>query len=186
MFDYKSWYIIAAPLYLAFLIFSIWKKRRLKYIILHSLVFAYIVAVVGIVIFPLPFQARLIEDSRLNSNLVNNFVPLRSIIDIFSLHSLSVSIKQIGGNIFLLLPWGFFVPLVWFKKARFIPLFKIGILSALSIELMQFLISLFLGFTYKVTDVDDIILNTFGFIIGYFLFWIFQQGKYAKEEFIGQ
>src|SRR3990167_593528 len=180
MFDYESWYIISVPLYLAFLVFTIWKKRRLKDILLHSLIFVYIVAVFGIVIFPLPFQSRLIEDSRLSSNLANNFIPLRSIIDIFLHTPLSVSLKQIGGNILLLLPLGFFAPLVLLKKVRFTRVLKIGILSALGIESAQFFISLILGFTYKVTDVDDVLLNTVGFALGYFLFRVFAQGKDTK------
>ena len=35
---------------------------------------------------------------------------------------------------------------------------------------MQFIISIILGYNYKVVDIDDIILNTIGGIIGYILY----------------
>ena len=35
---------------------------------------------------------------------------------------------------------------------------------------MQFIISIILGYNYKVVDIDDIILNIMGGIIGYILY----------------
>jgi glycopeptide antibiotics resistance protein len=57
----------------------------------------------------------------------------------------------------------------YFKKALLI-----GIILSFCIELSQYIINLLLGVSYKVTDVDDILLNTLGFIVGYILYKIFQ------------
>ena len=41
--------------------------------------------------------------------------------------------------------------------------------SAAGIELLQFLIGLFIGVQYRSVDIDDVILNMIGFGIGYIL-----------------
>lgn len=42
-----------------------------------------------------------------------------------------------------------------------------GVLSSVIVEGLQFSISFVLGFNYRTVDVDDVILNTLGTIIGY-------------------
>lgn len=46
----------------------------------------------------------------------------------------------------------------------------IGLSSSLMIELTQLLINIILTYNYRSVDIDDIILNTTGEIIGYFLY----------------
>lgn len=69
-------------------------------------------------------------------------------------------------NVFLFLPLGFFLPLLWedFKKFRFTLLTGFGL--SLTIEVLQL-------FTFRVTDVNDLITNTFGTVIGYLLARLF-------------
>lgn len=42
----------------------------------------------------------------------------------------------------------------------------VGLLVSMLIELLQLGISAVLGYTYKITDVDDVILNTIGALHG--------------------
>lgn len=79
---------------------------------------------------------------------------------------------------------GFFIPLLFEKFKNFKSVFLIGLLSSLSIEATQFLISLFLGFTYRNTDIDDIILNVIGCVFGFIIYktLIFiSKGKFIME-----
>lgn len=46
----------------------------------------------------------------------------------------------------------------------------VGLAVSLAVELLQLGISMYLGYTYKIADVDDLILNTAGVALGYFLF----------------
>lgn len=46
----------------------------------------------------------------------------------------------------------------------------IGLYSSLMIELTQLLINIILTYNYRSVDIDNIILNTTGEIIGYFLY----------------
>lgn len=176
MLDYEFLYIISVPLYVVFLGLHLKKRAGVRNIVLNSLLYFYIVAVISITLFPLPVQQELINDSTGDSFLKNNYIPFRSIYDIAAHNSFSVAARQIAGNIVLLIPLGFLAPFVWHGKNSFSKVFPIGFLFSFGIELTQFLISMFLGFTYKVSDVDDIILNTSGFALGYLLYKMFRLG----------
>lgn len=76
-------------------------------------------------------------------------------------------------NILLFVPFGFFLPIVWdtFRTIKNIAL--MGLLTTLFIELSQI-------FTFRTTDVNDIITNTLGTIVGYVIArWI--TNKFTKR-----
>lgn len=182
MFDYESLFIVSLPLYSFFLVFQIWKKRKISTIFSQIIFFIYVQSVVSITLLPLPFQKLAIEIGKENQYLENNFVPFRSLIEMVSGVPLFVSARQIVGNIALFLPFGFFAPVFWKDKRVFVSALTIGFFSSLGIEAMQFFISLILGFTYKITDVDDVALNTLGFICGYFLFRVWVGGGNWRQK----
>lgn len=68
-------------------------------------------------------------------------------------------------NIILFVPLGIFLPLIWkhYSTLKAITLFSF--IMSLSIEILQIL-------TYRATDINDIIANTFGAVLGYLLFSI--------------
>ena len=99
-----------------------------------------------------------------------NLVPFKIIIrDIKSLINgdYLIFLINIVGNILLFIPIGILVPMLWKIKDRYVIL--IGFLISLSIEITQ----LYLG---RVTDVDDLILNTSGVIIGLLVY------KYVNKK----
>ena len=63
-------------------------------------------------------------------------------------------------NIILFIPMGFFVPAVWKNYQSFKTMFFMGLAVSLGIELLQI-------FTFRLTDIDDLITNTAGTVIGY-------------------
>lgn len=65
-------------------------------------------------------------------------------------------------NIFMFIPFGLLLPCLWkcFSKFRFTLL--AGFCFSLGIEILQL-------FTFRVTDIDDLITNTLGTVIGYLL-----------------
>lgn len=173
MLDYKFFYIISIPLYIIFLVFLIYKKVNIKKIVLYSLFYFYIIALITVTIFPIPIQG-LKEVGKYFGSNNNNFIPFVSILDILLKENLSLFIKtkQVLGNIILFIPMWFFIKLIC-DKINFKKSLLIGIFISFSIELLQFIISRFLWFNYKVTDIDDIILNSLWFIIGLFLYRVF-------------
>jgi len=118
--------------------------------------------------------------SRVNSIMENrrdgiwniNLVPFRSIAPQLKYITEWWSLKNIIGNIILFIPLGFLVPLVYINAQRFYKTFLIIFLSVLLIESFQLFTML------GVFDIDDIILNCTGGIIGYFLFYILKRMVY--------
>lgn len=88
-----------------------------------------------------------------------NLIPFNTIIPYIT-DWYSVSFINIVANIFIFSPIGFFVPLLWDNWQSFRKILVLGIATTFFIEFFQ----LFIG---RSTDIDDIILNTIGVIIGY-------------------
>ncbi len=96
-----------------------------------------------------------ITSSRIEMNI--NLVPLTE---------LSTNFVQYVENILLFIPFGFLLPMLWKRFEKKQRTFICGFLFSLSIEIMQI-------FSYRITDIDDLLMNTAGTIAGYFLFiWI--------------
>jgi len=90
----------------------------------------------------------------------NNFIPFREILryDITS----RLFFKNVVGNMLMFLPFGFFIS--YYLKVEKIPLpIILTIIASVSIEVVQLCIG-------RVFDVDDIILNLIGGILGYFIY----------------
>lgn len=63
-------------------------------------------------------------------------------------------------NILLFMPFGFLLPAIW-KKYRFLRITAVaGFLFSMFIETLQI-------FAFRITDVDDLITNTVGTVLGY-------------------
>ena len=84
-------------------------------------------------------------------------------------------------NVVLFIPLGFLLPFLWekFRKFRYTLLFGFG--TTLLVEILQI-------FTYRLTDINDLITNTLGTVIGYSIAHIFikrslPSGK-TKDAFI--
>lgn len=74
-------------------------------------------------------------------------------------------IQQLVLNIGMYVPYGLLLPIV-FKKLRNIPIHLVVVfLTTLSIETMQYIIG-------RSADIDDVIMNFLGGLLGYFLFKI--------------
>lgn len=65
-------------------------------------------------------------------------------------------------NVLLFLPLGISLPLFWHAYRKFLPTICFGLSASLLIELLQI-------FTLRATDVNDLITNTFGTVLGWCL-----------------
>ncbi len=95
-----------------------------------------------------------------------NFMPFKTIANYLSSKGLIIAGINLIGNIVLLLPIGFLAPLAYksltWKKAL---LLAIG--AGLAIETLQAVLNV------GIFDIDDVILNAIGAIIGYGIFMLF-------------
>lgn len=81
-------------------------------------------------------------------------------------------------NVVMFLPLGFLVPLIWKGMRKLSHILVIGAAFSLLIELSQL-------FSYRGTDVDDLILNTLGAAVGFLLYKIWDKttnGRFRLEH----
>ncbi|MFB7138117.1 VanZ family protein [Gottfriedia sp. NPDC056225] len=95
----------------------------------------------------------------------NNFIPFKTIIFYLFLADINLNIRvsNLAGNIIGFMPFGFILPLILKKYFNFKSILKATFILSLTYEILQ--LALELGSF----DVDDLILNTLGGILGYFV-----------------
>ena len=84
-------------------------------------------------------------------------------------------IVNILGNILAFAPFGFMLPLLNIKYRKFFLITFLSILFSLSVEVAQMLLKV------GIFDVDDILLNSIGGILGY-LFWAICNSVYSRSH----
>jgi glycopeptide antibiotics resistance protein len=73
----------------------------------------------------------------------------------------------LGGNVLVLVPFGLLLPFASLGLGRFRRMLLAGLAFSVAIELAQLAISVGMGYTYRVSDIDDVILNLAGVLLGY-------------------
>lgn len=104
----------------------------------------------------------------------NNFIPFKEIMR-YSFTSI-LFYKNVLGNVLLFIPFGYFVNYI-LKNRKIIIATFITLVTSLSIEIIQMNIG-------RSFDIDDIILNLTGGIIGYFIYKILYNIKEKLPEFL--
>jgi glycopeptide antibiotics resistance protein len=92
----------------------------------------------------------------------NNFIPFKEILR-YNITS-RLFFKNVIGNMILFLPFGFFTSYYLKVEKIHLPIF-LTLIASISIEVVQMCIG-------RVFDVDDILLNLLGGILGYLLYYI--------------
>ncbi|MGW6273903.1 VanZ family protein [Streptomyces sp. NPDC055060] len=126
---------------------------------------AMLAAFVGTVVFAVLLARLTLEPSAASVSLTHsNLRPGDSIRDYLSQPAFRDTVKQLGGNIVLGMPFGMLLP-VLVPRAR--GLIRVTFATAL----VMFLVELAQGFlvTGRAFDVDDVLLNTTGAVLGYLL-----------------
>ena len=93
-----------------------------------------------------------------------NLVPLRFLRGDSTVDT-SVTLKNVLGNVALFIPLGVLVPALS-KRPRFWETLLTGVVLSLCFEALQY------AFSWGASDIDDLILNTLGTLIGAFLYFV--------------
>lgn len=101
--------------------------------------------------------------SRWQQGLAINLEPGFTIRSMLEKGSRGQKMVNLAGNVLIFAPLGFFAPLLWKPLRRWWAALGLSAAVSLLIEFLQ----LFLG---RSVDVDDLILNTLGGLLGYLLF----------------
>lgn len=185
---FSHFLIIGLPAVLIFACFSAYRRRAIKAQGLVSsrtregMLHLFILCLFGLaamVLWPgYHFESSeglwgdlVIHNSRQNWNEGMNLIPFRMVANYlraFRLGMFSYSITQCVGNIATFLPLGFF-PSLLFRSFGGSKTFFFGLAYSLGAEICQF----FLG---RHCDVDDVILNVSGVMLGYALYRLISKG----------
>ena len=153
-------------------------KLNLYKEIITNLFVIYLFILIGVTIFPLrigstiPYFSNMSILERYNINLI-------PFVDYYK-NNISVKgvIRNVGGNLILLSPFIFYL-CIKFEKLRSIKLCMLtSFLISLSIELIQLFMNI-LSLSYgRSVHTEDLILNTLGGIIAWYIFKYTYKGKF--------
>jgi glycopeptide antibiotics resistance protein len=161
--------VIALPVLLAVAVFRVnagvhWRRAALEVALAD-----YALFVVGMVLFPIVVQPELRAD---NGNLlVNpawwlNAAPFKTVGELVGRTSPEQAVRQIGGNLGLLVPLGFLLPALSQRMRRWWAFAAVALCIAVGIEAAQ-LAERAVGLAARSVDIDDVVLNALGAILGY-------------------
>lgn len=136
----------------------------------------YIVAVIGVIFFPisipLNWPANLSWKETLHNLNRINLSPLYFLSITHHPFSLKWLLVDFGLNAILTIPFGF--GLGYFYRPKWLKLIIWAALTGFMLEGVQLLVILVFGNLYHTVDINDVILNAIGVIIGYCFFLILQ------------
>lgn len=98
-----------------------------------------------------------------------NLVPFKEIMRFYTYRELvgiRAFVLNLFGNVLAFLPFGMMMPIISWRYRGFVKVTGLTFLLSLSIECIQLLTKV------GSFDVDDLLLNTLGGIIGFCIFWI--------------
>jgi glycopeptide antibiotics resistance protein len=84
-------------------------------------------------------------------------------------HYRYITIRNIIGNIFLFLPFGLLAPMLFYKIRSIKKVFFSAAVISVCVETIQFVL------VVGVADIDDVLLNILGALIGFYLFLFFRK-----------
>ena len=143
----------------------LWKqKKSFSYMFFLSIFWVYIIGVVSVIVFPFPIG---IPNANFKPDI--NLVPFD--FGCCDPRMLSLCIRNLYENILLTIPFGFGISFI----ARIKPsnIVWLAIAVGFVFELSQLVIALIFRSSFRTVDINDVILNAAGVLIGYGIFRIF-------------
>lgn len=149
------------------------ETKFLNYREIRIIIFSlYIISLVAVTQFPFSTTIR----ADMTVNIVPVFNTIKDMSNIPSnMESFMIRfwIINIVGNLVLLMPLSILVPMLFKKFRSMKKTIILCFLVSVSIEFLQFL-SMFCG-NRRSVDIDDVILNTLGSVLGFFIFKYLQK-----------
>lgn len=143
-----------------------WRRRPLREIVMGVFILfmtaLLVMALEGLWTSPVDMIQRAAE--RIKSRTKLHLTPFMTIRQQMATLSTIESVVQLLGNTLLFIPWGFFLPLLWKRYRHFFRMAGMCLLLTCGIEFIQLFID-------RTVDVDDLILNFAGSMVGAGLWW---------------
>ena len=165
LIDFGSTHLLVSLLALVIVLIILWKqKKNFSYLFFFSVFWIYLIGVVSVVVFPIH-----VPDSDITSS-----VSLHMNLALFGFSTcdfLMLCLRNIYENILLTIPFGFGISLIVQIKPKNILWLAMAV--GLVCELLQLVISLIAHSGFRIVDINDVIVNAVGVLLGYGIFRIF-------------
>ncbi len=146
-------------------------EKKLRFCVI-GLFFIYMVVLLRIILFKQVALYNLLSAFGSMERTIS-IIPFSSLLDMINNNiSLVRIIENVLGNIVLFIPFGLLLPIVINEKSKKILLYGFG--TSVFIEIAQFI------FALGSSDIDDILFNTLGVIVGYTLYIILQRKSHTN------
>jgi glycopeptide antibiotics resistance protein len=157
------------------LLFVIWRQRRsLPYLLFFSGFWIYLLVVVSRVVFPIVIN--------LNGSKASFFPGINLIPFQFGACSIALScVEEVIKNILFTVPFGFGINFLLRVKPR--SFLWLAPATGLMLELSQLIVTIIFRNHFHVFDINDVIFNSLGILIGYAIFRVFAWGYVKIAEY---
>lgn len=163
---WAAWLPVAALL--------VWLEVRRRVGLWHALgvlaLTTYAFWIASVAFFPMPIEGPPLPGDGGIGWIMLNLVPFREVVRTLHNPSWHQIVRQLGGNFLLLVPFTVLGPVLWPRLRAWRWALAIGVGISASIELLQLALSALLQNPYRSVDIDDVIVNTAGALLGYALF----------------
>lgn len=166
----NSFALLGGLLLAALLVWKEFRGLRRPWVMLFRAALAGWAAVfVGLALFPLPVSPSAIEILRagVEGPPRVNLIPFASVVAAMTGDAGPQQPSFIVGNVVAFIPLGILGPLLLSRLRHWSSVLVLGFLVSLLTESVQWLGSLGYGFAWKSFDVDDLVLNTIGTVVGF-------------------
>ena len=159
-FNFKELVIsIVIALIISILLIVIFKINTVRDIVILALLMAYLILMVDKTQFPIFTENSAMQEElggiKLGRDI--NLIPFKD-----ALHMTSVL------NIFMFVPVGFLLGMLKGKKWKSITV--IGLIISFLVESGQLITNMFIGYNFRTADVNDLIFNTVGTVVGLLIY----------------
>lgn len=97
-------------------------------------------------------------------------IPLHSTLEYIQHFSAGTALKEILGNVLIFIPIGLLLPIIFEKLRSWKNILLCSVLLSVGIETVQLAESLITRIPGHAVDIDDVILNFTGGVLGFLLF----------------
>lgn len=157
---------IGSVLLAIYIVYSLLHHRKPKRICLCSAFIVYLICVIALTLFPMPYIYAYFYYFNAEGTVI--LKPFTTIV--YQLKNIQYPhiARQFFGNILLGIPFGILAPPVLKIKGKIMPYIYFVAFPVL-IELSQYAAGEIVGFRYRTSDIDDVILNFVGAVIGFYI-----------------
>lgn len=179
LFNTTIWLIGTAILAIIIIVMRIVFGRPVSYLIMTAVFGVYLLNVIRYTFFPFPMDPQLLALMRMTGSepgmMRVNLLPFHS-----QYYDTILEDKSNYLNVLMTIPYGLLLPFLVRMNTRRMLVWALAI--GLVIEALQGIIDLGLGFTYRTVDINDVIFNFAGAMLGWGLLRLLLRLPVVQKE----